>query len=97
MRPILNKPAILPFVCGALLLLVGCKPVTAPPANSPPAPQAVALAPAATQPGAEAPNPPPAVEYNLGDATLVQERFPEDSRFRNMPINGSVTLTLPLR
>ena len=29
---------------------------------------------------------PPAVEYNLGDATIVQERFPEDSRFRNMPV-----------
>ena len=86
MRPILNKPAILPFVCVALLLLAGCKPVTAPSANP---------APAATQPRAEALNPPPAVEYNLGDATLVQERFPEDSRFRNMPVRLNGVIAVP--
>ncbi len=95
MRPILNKPAILPFACAALLLLAGCKPVTAPPANSAPAPQAAAPAPAATQAGAEALNPPPAVEYNLGDGTLVQARFPEDSRFRNMPVRLNGVIAVP--
>ncbi len=35
---------------------------------------------------------PSVVEYNLGDATILQERFPADSRFRNMPVrlNGIV-------
>ncbi|MFN8466715.1 MAG: hypothetical protein U0X20_14245 [Caldilineaceae bacterium] len=95
MRPILNKPAILPIACAALLLLAGCKPVTAPPANSPPAPQAAVPTPAATEPSAEASNPPPAVEYSLGDATLVQERFPEDSRFRNMPVRLNGVIAVP--
>lgn len=37
---------------------------------------------------------PQAVEYDLGDATIVQERFPEDSDFREMPVrlNGLVAV-----
>lgn len=40
---------------------------------------------------------PPAVEYNLGDATIVQERFPEDSRFRNMPVRLNGLIGVPSR
>ncbi|HYO88876.1 MAG TPA: hypothetical protein VER79_09515 [Candidatus Limnocylindrales bacterium] len=29
---------------------------------------------------------PAAVEFDLGETTIVQARFPEDSRFRNMPV-----------
>lgn len=38
---------------------------------------------------------PPAVEYDLGDATLVQARFPEDSRFRNMPVQLNGLIAAP--
>ena len=38
---------------------------------------------------------PPAVEYNLGDATIIQERFPEDSRFRNMPVRLNGVIAAP--
>jgi dienelactone hydrolase len=39
--------------------------------------------------------PPAAVEYNLGDTTIVQERFPEDSRFRNMPVRLNGVIAAP--
>ncbi len=38
---------------------------------------------------------PPAVEYNLGEAIIVQERFPEDSRFRNMPVRVNGLIAAP--
>lgn len=38
---------------------------------------------------------PAVVEYNLGEATLVQERFPEDSRFRNMPVQLNGIIAVP--
>ncbi len=76
----------------ALLLLAGCKPVTAPPATA----AAPVAAPEATPaPIATPASLPPALEYNLGDATLVQERFPEDSRFRNMPVRLNGVIAVP--
>ena len=35
------------------------------------------------------------VEYNLGETTITQSMFPEDGRFRNMPVrlNGIVGVT----
>jgi hypothetical protein len=33
--------------------------------------------------------------YNLGDGIIVQERFPEDSRFRNMPIPLEGLIVVP--
>ena len=62
------------------------------------------LAASETQPGAASgvkPLPtlapdklPPAVEYNLGDTTIVQSNFPPDSRFHNMParLNGVIAV-----
>jgi predicted dienelactone hydrolase len=38
---------------------------------------------------------PPAVEYDLGEATVVQERFPEDSRFRDMPVRLNGLIAAP--
>jgi hypothetical protein len=46
----------------------------------------------ATQP----PSTPPQVQvYNLGDATITQEQFPEDSRFRNMPVRLEGVIGVP--
>jgi hypothetical protein len=38
---------------------------------------------------------PPAINYDLGEATLVQERFPEDSQFRNMPVRLNGLIATP--
>ena len=38
---------------------------------------------------------PPAVEYNLGDAVLIQDRFPADSRFREMPVRLNGVIATP--
>ncbi|MFN8471133.1 MAG: hypothetical protein U0822_02840 [Anaerolineae bacterium] len=38
---------------------------------------------------------PPAVEYNLGDTTIVQSNFPPDSRFRNMPVRLNGLIAVP--
>ena len=76
-----------------LLVLAAC--------TTPPAPIAVLTATPVTAPTAEplatveAAGLPAAVEYNLGDATIVQERFPEDSRFRNMPVRLNGLIAAP--
>jgi hypothetical protein len=38
---------------------------------------------------------PGVIDYNLGDATITQDRFPADSNFRNMPIRLEGILALP--
>ena len=38
---------------------------------------------------------PVAVEYNLGETTIVQERFPADSRFHNMPVRLNGIIAVP--
>ncbi|MFN8482322.1 MAG: hypothetical protein U0768_04560 [Anaerolineae bacterium] len=38
---------------------------------------------------------PPAVEYNLGDTTIVQSNFPPDSRFHNMPVRLNGVIAVP--
>lgn len=82
MRPLLKKLILL---TAALLLLAACKPVTAPPPT-----------PAASEPAASpVPNLPPAITYDLGEGILVQERFPEDSRFRNMPVRLNGVIAAP--
>jgi pimeloyl-ACP methyl ester carboxylesterase len=35
------------------------------------------------------------VEYNLGDTTITQSMFPEDSRFHNMPVRLNGILSVP--
>lgn len=73
-----------------LLALIGCvgvtgetEPPTAVPPTSPPPTSEV------EEPGGALPE---AIAYNLGEATLIQSRFPEDSRFREMPaqLNGLI-------
>ena len=38
---------------------------------------------------------PVVVEYNLGDTTITQSMFPEDSRFRNMPVRLNGIIAVP--
>ncbi len=61
----------------------------------------VSIPPAAPG-GAPAPSSPTAqvaaaraVEYDLGEATIVQARFPEDSRFHNMPVRLNGLIAVP--
>lgn len=49
------------------------------------------LAPTATEEASL----PVAVEYNLGDTTITQSTFPEDSRFRNMPVRLNGIIAVP--
>jgi len=78
-----------------VLVLAAC-------ALPPPAPITAPMATPAAAPTAEPPmtvaaiSLPAAVAYNLGEATIVQERFPEDSRFRNMPVRLNGVSAAPL-
>ena len=63
--------------------------VLAPPTETPT--EAAATA-AASDPTGELP---PAVFYDLGEATLIQDNFPEDSRFRNMPAQLNGVMAVP--
>ena len=38
---------------------------------------------------------PAAVEYNLGETTIIQSMFPEDSRFREMPVRLNGIISVP--
>lgn len=38
---------------------------------------------------------PVAAEYNLGETTIIQSVFPEDSRFRNMPVHLNGIIAVP--
>ena len=64
----------------AMLVLAACAPVRPMPAMTDWA--AVASAP-------------PAVEYDLGETTITQERFPEESRFRAMPVRLNGVIAAP--
>ena len=68
--------------------LSACVPL--PPA-APPAATRMAAMPAE----GIAPASPKAVEYNLGETTITQARFPEDSRFRNMPVRLNGVIAVP--
>ena len=61
-------------------------------------PMLVTPSPDATTPPAAAPvepSLPAAVEYDLGEATVVQERFPEGDSFRNMPVRLNGVIAVP--
>ena len=80
--------ALFAFVFFSVSLLAACS------APLPP----IVVVPATPGPSSEAMDTgvlPPSVEYNLGDATIVQDRFPEDSRFRNMPVRLNGLIAAP--
>jgi len=58
-----------------------------------PSPEAAETSPAAT--ATESANLPVAVEYNLGETTITQSMFAEDSRFRNMPVRLNGIIAAP--
>ncbi len=78
---------------GLLFALMAC--AAPPPTSVPPD------TPAATPTSAPAAVPetdtavPQAVAYNLGEVTIIQERFPEDSRFRHMPVQLNGIIAVP--
>ena len=87
----------------ALIVLSGCIGVEVVVESTPPS-EDTALAPP-TETLAEAtaiPAPdltaelPPAVFYDLGEATLIQDNFPADSRFRNMPAQLNGVMAVPV-
>ena len=70
-------------------------PATAEPTSEPTAEPTAAPteSPAATpEPAADLP---PGVFYDLGDATIIQANFPEDSRFREMPVRLNGVMAVP--
>lgn len=75
-----DRMKVLPALTALMLLLAGC---TMPPAPPPKHPD--------TNNGL-----PAVVEYNLGDATITQSHFPEDSRFRNMPVRLNGIIAVPM-
>ncbi len=81
-------------------LLVGCAVPPVPPtgvANSTPT-QPAASTPEVkptSVPTAAAGSRPAAVEYNLGETTITQSMFSEDSRFRNMPVRLNGIIAAP--
>jgi len=50
---------------------------------------------AASETGTAASELPASVKYNLGDTTITQDRFPEDSRFREMPVRLNGIIAVP--
>ena len=71
------------FIAVLLFLLAACQPVSRSDVS--------VTAPA----GVTAAALPAVVDYNLGEATILQERFPEDSRFRNMPVRLNGIIATP--
>jgi hypothetical protein len=83
-----------------VLALGACGPAPAPSTLSPyPTGETVVTptaAPAVEPQATAGPvNLPPASEYDLGEAIIVQERFPEESRFRNMPVRLNGLIAVP--
>ena len=81
-----------------VLVLGGCGPAPAPSPTPPPAQERATGTSAPTVEAQAPPDPgdlPPAVEYNLGEATIIQERFAEDNRFRTMPVRLNGLIAVP--
>jgi len=91
---------LLGFILALSFILAGCASTTSTP-TEPPGEHAAATStiemPGTSQPEAtlEADSLPAAVEYNLGETTITQSMFPEDSRFRNMPVRLNGIIAAP--
>jgi hypothetical protein len=101
MRLRLGLLILVVLLCGLAAAAGGCVP---PPVaeeiaatDMPPTATAAADEPTATAGAAETPpgDLPPAVLYDLGEATVIQSNFPEDSRFRNMPVRLNGVIAVP--
>jgi hypothetical protein len=93
-----NIRKLLTFVAFSIFL-AGCLPaptttralITTPVAT----PSLDALETGQANPTVEPESLPVVVEYNLGETTITQSMFPEDSRFRNMPIRLNGIIAAP--
>jgi hypothetical protein len=89
------------FILAAVLfLLVGCSSPALQPTEAPITPTVVTLPTETVEPGltdtpADTGSLPVAVEYNLGETTITQSMFAEDSRFRNMPVRLNGMIAVP--
>lgn len=78
------------------LLVAACTQTTPMSTAVPTQPSDPTLTPEPTAVPTQPPGTPPQVQfYNLGDATVTQEQFPEDSRFRNMPVRLEGVIGVP--
>ena len=83
------------YLAGITLALVSaCTPTLAGPTTTAVLPAATAGLPTEPAPQAQAVGV-QVVEYDLGEATIVQPQFPEDSRFRQMPVRLTGVLAVP--
>jgi hypothetical protein len=78
----------------SLAVLSGCTPTPAAPSIPEVQPTATAGLPAEAAPQAQSAGV-QVVEYDLGETTIVQSQFPEDSRFRQMPVRLTGVLAVP--
>lgn len=79
-----------------VVLTAACVAPPPPAAPAPDEPEAPTTEPVPPPTEPEAPSDPlSAVEYNLGEATIVQQGFPEDSRVRNMPVRLNGVIAAP--
>ncbi len=85
-----------------LLVLAGCAPQAMAPSVTPepaasatPAPTINPQETQAPEATSSPPGPPQVIEYDLGEATLTQSMFAEDSRFRNMPVRLNGIIAAP--
>lgn len=81
------------ILAGLLFALMAC--ASPPPTSVPPDTPATTPTSAPTAVPDTDTAVPQAVEYNLGEVTIVQERFPEDSRFRHMPVQLNGIIAAP--
>lgn len=104
------NPDLLPTVAPVATVPPAAEPATPPPTAAPTAaPTTAATAPTAAatleptrEPTApaepakpESPPLPAGVYYDLGEATIIQQNFPEDSRFRQMPVRLNGVIAVP--
>lgn len=101
-KPMLTKIKAIRWLGAALLvlfLMAGCRQFEATPtvpSDTAETPATVATAVAPTQePATPETFSAQVVSYNLGEATLVQGQFPEDSKFRNMPVRLDGVIGVP--
>jgi hypothetical protein len=91
------------FVVVLVLFLVGCTSSTgagvpsaaAPTSTETAAPTAAIPATQTATAESQTANLPAVVQYNLGDTTITQSMFTEDSRFRNMPVRLNGLIAVP--
>ena len=96
--PVNIPKALIFFVL--VTLLAGCsspasRPTLAPVMTPAAAPSQEAVETSQPDEAAGSANLPAAVEYNLGETTISQSMFPEDSRFRNMPVRLNGMIAVP--